>query len=385
MEPLVVYGLDPSYYSGKLEGYLRYKEIPYRFEELSSASFRTVFQHTGLLKMPAVALADGRWLTDTTPIIAWLESQQPEPAVIPADPVQAFVSRLVEDYADEWLWRPAMHYRWSYDGEHMGGRLADELLRDVRAPRFLRRRFIRRRQYTYFVPGDGVTPETRAHVERIYTDNLAWLEAVLAEQPFLLGARPTLADFGYFASMFRHFGIDPTPARIMRDTAPGVYAWVARLWNARASRDGGGALAPAGTVPATWAPILADVGGVYLPYLNANAAAYAGRAPRFDVVVQGVQYRSVPTSQYRVWCLEELRRHAQALSEDARARVEALLAPSGGWTALWAADAPTSDWDPEGTAPFARPPKLDRATRREVSRFGTMWGRPGSGSGLGSR
>jgi hypothetical protein len=31
--------------------------------------------------------------------------------VIPLDPLVAFVSRLVEDYADEWMWRPAMHYR----------------------------------------------------------------------------------------------------------------------------------------------------------------------------------------------------------------------------------------------------------------------------------
>lgn len=385
MSALALHGLNPSYYTGKLEGYLRYKEIPYRFVELSTASFETVFRNTGLLKMPAVELDDGRWLTDTTPIIEWFETQQPEPAVIPADPVQAFVSRLVEDYADEWLWRPAMHYRWTYDGEHMSGRLADELLRDVRAPRFLRRRYIRRRQYTYFVPGDGVTPETRAHVERIYTDNLAWLEAVLAERPFLLGERPTLADFGYFASMFRHFGIDPTPARIMRDTAPGVYAWTARVWNARASRVGSGALAPAGTVPDGWTPILADVGRVYLPYLNANADACARREARFDTTVQGVPYRQVPTSQYRVWCLEELRRHARGLSDDARARVQSLLAPHGVWDALFAATDVRSGWDPDGLAPFARPPKLDRDTRREVSRFGTMWGRPGSGSALGTR
>ena len=27
------------------------------------------------------------------------------------------MSRLLEDYADEWLWRPAMHYRWSYEAD----------------------------------------------------------------------------------------------------------------------------------------------------------------------------------------------------------------------------------------------------------------------------
>ena len=76
-----------------------------------------VGRRTGAAQMPAVELPDGRWMTDTTPMIEWLEAQQPEPAVIPRDPLQAFASRLVEDYADEWLWRPALHYRWSYRGD----------------------------------------------------------------------------------------------------------------------------------------------------------------------------------------------------------------------------------------------------------------------------
>jgi hypothetical protein len=215
-----------------------------------------------------------------------------------------------------------------------------------------------------------------------YTGNLAWLEAILAEQPFLLGERPTLADFGYFASMFRHFGIDPTPARIMRDTAPAVYAWVARVWAARASRVHG-ALAPDGTIPQSWAPILTDIGSVYLPYLDANAAAYARGEERFDLVIQGVSYRRLPTSQYRVWCLEQLRRHVGALADADRARVQTALERHGAWTLLWVCGELRSGWDPDGLAPFARPNDLDRAAWRRAAKFGTMWGRPGSRSALG--
>ena len=61
-----------------------------------------------------VRLADGRWMTDTTPMIAWLEERHPDPAVIPpAEPLR-FAALLIEDFGDEWLWRPAMHYRWSH-------------------------------------------------------------------------------------------------------------------------------------------------------------------------------------------------------------------------------------------------------------------------------
>ena len=49
--------------------------------------------------------------------------------MIPADPLQAFVSRLVEDHADEWMWRPALHYRWSYsrDAHLLSHRIVEEL------------------------------------------------------------------------------------------------------------------------------------------------------------------------------------------------------------------------------------------------------------------
>src|SRR5262245_3114301 len=111
--PLRVYGSEISYFTGKLEAYLRYKEIPYERVAMSAPhAVRAVTRATGAMQMPAVELPDGRWMTDTTPMIAWLETQRPEPCVIPRDPLQAFVSRLLEDYADEWLWRPAMHYRW---------------------------------------------------------------------------------------------------------------------------------------------------------------------------------------------------------------------------------------------------------------------------------
>ena len=35
--------------------------------------------------------------------------------------------------------------------------------------------------------------------------------------------------------------------------------------------------------------------------------------------VQGCRYASLPVSRYRVWCLEELRRHWQALDESTQA------------------------------------------------------------------
>ncbi len=348
---LTVYGSAISYYTGKLEGYLRYKEIPYRFVAFSPTVGQRLRTETGTSQMPAVELPDGRFMTDTTPMIDWFEKHYPESAVIPTDPLQAFVSRLVEDYAEEWLWRPAMHFRWNYrpDALLLSRKITDELLRSVLFPGFMKRFVIRQRQRGFYVRLDGVTRETWHAVEASYFDTLDRLSKIFATRPFLLGQAPTLADFGFFASMFRHFSQDPTPAELMRQRAPAVFEWQARLWNARASQQSGELVSG---VPQDWEPFLEDIGRAYLPYLCANADGFAAGKKRHDAEIEGVRYRNLPVSAYRVWCLERLRAHFEALDEEPRAQARSLLERHGCWEPLWRIENPESHYDPDGRVPF---------------------------------
>jgi glutathione S-transferase len=350
---LLVYGSEISYFTGKLEAYLRYKEIAYTLVPMTPRVRAKVARQTGTAQMPAVALPDGRWLTDTTPTIAWLEGEHPEPPVIPPDPLQGFMSRLLEDYADEWMWRPALHYRWSHRGDALllSRRIVDEMMPRVPLPGAIKRWAIRQRQLRRYVGGDGISAATRAHVEGVYRRALEQLEPILQARPFLLGERPTLADFGFFASMFRHFGLDPTPAAIMLARAPGVYAWLGRVWNARGSRL---PASLAAGIPSDWGPILDEIGRAYLPYLCANAEAWKARRNRFPFSIDGVVYEALPASRYRVWCLERLRAHFDGLQDGARAKAQALLERHGCWEPLWRVGAPASGYDPDGRAPFAR-------------------------------
>ena len=177
-----LYGLKISYYTGKMEGYLRYKEIPYEFVVLDRKTMGRLKRETGAAQMPAVELGEGRFMTDTTPMISWFEAESPEFPVIPSDPVLRFLSFLLEDYAEEWLWRPAMHYRWSYkaDRYHLPRKIVDELMPDEPAPGFFKRAFIRRRQHVEYVIRDGVDANTWDHVESIYLDTLDRLEAIFS-------------------------------------------------------------------------------------------------------------------------------------------------------------------------------------------------------------
>jgi glutathione S-transferase len=347
-----VYGSRISYYAGKLETYLRYRGIKYELMPMFDYA-REIRAGAGALQSPVVQLEDGRWISDSTPMLAWFEAQRDGASIYPEDSGMRFLALLLEDHADEWLWRPAMHYRWSYrqDREHASGVLADEQLSSLRRPRFAKRWGIARRQLGGFVRRDGVTAATREHVERTAMAAFDGLDAILAERPFLLGERPTIVDFGFVGPMFRHFAQDPTPAELMRQRAPRVYTWVARMWEARAQPDTAEILSQ---VDAPLAEVLREACETHLVQLRENAGAFARGATHFAQEVQGCRYERLPVSRYRVWCLEELRRHWQALDETTQSTLRAHL-PEPGAAVLWDQEpVAQSGYDPERRAPLNR-------------------------------
>jgi len=357
---VIVFGSKISYFTGKFESYLRYKQIPYEFRALDLRHYsRVVPRALGATQLPSVRLEDGRWMSDTTPMIAWLEHRHPEPAVIPRAPAQRFVSLLIEDYADEWLWRPAMHYRWSFpaDRQLAGTRLAQELV-VAPLPLALRRAFVARRQRRLFVRGDGIDAHTGAHAEAVVAGLLDRLEAIFRVRPYLFGGRPTVADIGLMGPVWRHFVHDPTPARLLQERAPGVLEWAARMWSSRAREIGGEALLEG--IPADLGPLLREIGQTHLEALAANALAHREGRIRHELTVQGVTYRNLPTSAYRVWCLEELRARFAELPPQAAAEIGALLEAEGCREPLWRVGGLSSGHDPTGDAPFCAVSRMVR-------------------------
>jgi glutathione S-transferase len=288
--------------------------------------------HTGFFQIPQVECPDGSWLVDTTPTIAYLDSVHPQPRTSPIDPAANFIALLLEDYADEWLWRPAMHYRWSFDNsaQLMSSWLAEHLT-DPDISLADKKAFFYERQKGTFVDGDGVTSETRAAAEASYQHALSSLEGIFATRDFILGDRPTQADFGFMGPMFRHFFCDPDPARLMRATAPGVQEWVARMWNMKPARFSSAAQVEA--IPAGLDDLLEPMASVYLPYLLANEAAVLAEEAQVSYQVQGVAWTE-PAKPYRLWCLDQLRRSYQSLDDDARSRVASALGEASADKAL---------------------------------------------------
>ena len=328
-----VYKSDISYFSGKLEAYLRYKGIAYEAVDCGQAEMDKIARATGMKKMPAVEMDNGQWLFDTTPMLEWLEQQHPQPCTVPDDPALAFLALLIEDYGDEWLWRPAMWWRWVPRASRWAVGYA---IGKAFAPKLLARPlgwFFGHRQQREWLWGDGVNRDNVGAVRDMLFREFEFLEPLLARQPFLLGSHPSAADFGYFASMFRHFGNDPDPAEVMRRQAPNTYQWLARLWNTSAEK------LPAlieWQWPQTpeWQPLLTRIAADYLPYLHQNALAFQRGQRRFDFTGNSLTFIGTKTTNYRVYCRERLQQQYQQLSEADRDKLEQLFQPVGGLDVL---------------------------------------------------
>ena len=89
--------------------------------------------------------------------------------------------------------------------------------------------------------------------------------------------------------MLRHFGQDPTPAEIMRNEGPAVFAWLGRVWHAQAS---GRFTQFVDTVPGEATPMLQEIAQTHLVQLTANAQAHAAQQQRFEMRVQGCHARN---------------------------------------------------------------------------------------------
>jgi glutathione S-transferase len=358
LQPIELYGSNVSYFTGKMENYFSLKGLSYQLKPMQlPRDVRMIEDQVGLWQMPVLKLADGRWMTDSTKTIQWFEAQNSANPIIPSDPLQAFICYLIEDYADEWLWRPAMHFSWHYaEGAHFASRhLADEVLGSVKVPGALKRWQLRRRQRSGYTTGDGITPACVEGVEKIYFDTLNHLQRIFENRLFLLGDRPSLADIGLSGPFFRHFALDPVPLENMRQLAPAVLEWVARLWNTRMSEH---TADWSEGIPEDLTPLLKDIGSSYLPYLCANSKAVANGQKLFDAEINGVPYRKARYSHYRVWCLQQLRDRFNELEGEASEQAKVLLETTGCWEPLWREQTLPLLPDQEAGLPFKASTKM---------------------------
>lgn len=322
-----LHGLGPSPYSVKMRALLRYRRLP--FVWTGGGSPRDVAIAAGLpAVIPVLRFPDGRMMNDSTPLAYALEREHPGVrSVIPDDPGLAFVSDLLEDFGDEWLTKMMFHYRWYYAADRAFAQTWIVSSRDPVMADGARRRMMadfNDRQVGRMALV-GCTEQNRPIIEDSYRFVLDTLDRHVRHVPFLLGARPSLGDFGVYGQL-QILSVDPTPAAEMRARAPDLFCWLMRLDDA--SGVEGDWLDATAPLPETLVALLRHAGETYLPFLAANARALQDGASDFTVELLGRPFAQ-GAFRYQGKCYDALRKRHAALPMSARRWLDPVLADAG--------------------------------------------------------
>ena len=355
-----MWGTPHSLYAGKLRSYLIKKQVPYLEMIASDPRFLSeVIPQIGHMVVPVLETPEGELLQDTTEIIDHLEDRFESPCLKPSGPVQNVIALFLDAFGSNYLLPLAMHYRWSFlDQQELF--LRTEFARAI--PQMdhtarLQTASVIMSKFAGFLPNLGVTESVIPTMEESYKELLAVLEIHFQQHPYLLGGRPSIADFGLMAPLFAHLGRDPVPTGLMKNTAPSVFRWTERM-NSPALVDSDYPDEPDGfpeddAIPSSLLPVLACAFAQWTPGLRADTECFNSWLTRVEAPQSGsmvshdgkrqvhphvgrISYRWRGVTMERashphsLWHLARAQRAEQALTGVDAARLNALLESVGG-------------------------------------------------------
>jgi glutathione S-transferase len=285
--------------------------------------------------------------------------------LIPQDPRLAFICQLIDEAFDEFGLYMVHHMRWvgSAQTTPMGKMTALEFRRllppgfEPRLARRLYRRQVSRCPYLFSVAPEGydagVTrdrtppprsgfPPTHALLDEAWRRYLAAMEHLLANQPYLLGGRFTLADASAYGQLGMNL-VDPQAIAQLELLAPNTFRWLCAIRDGRQCEHGRGDLA----LTSSLKPLLRIITSTFVALMRQNEKAYEHAVADGETVFNeaafdrhralydghllGHPFRAVAkTFQVRVW--RELKESWQALDVQDRNSLEQELLPDAGIT-----------------------------------------------------
>lgn len=337
-QPVQLKGAPGSPYTRKMLAYLRFRHISYQLLIGNHATDLGLPEpKVGLLPTFYLPDEDGdlKAVVDSTPLIRRFEAEVDGRHAVPDNPVLAFVNYLIEDYADEWLTKAMFHYRWYYDADiKMAGtilplwqsvQMSAEQLQKMSS-------YIADRQISrlYVVGSNDVTAPV---IEDSYKRFLQIFDRLIQKQPFVLGSRPSSADFGLYAQLTQLAKFDPTPAALCMQVAPRVHAWTDLLDDQSGNAASSDGWMSVDAVRTTLEELLTEIGRVYAPALLANAAALQAGQEQMQATIDGRAWQQ-PAFAYQGKCLQWINQEYQQLTAADRRQVDEILAGTGCETLL---------------------------------------------------
>lgn len=343
-QPYTFYGWHASYFAGKARTYLHYKQVPLAEPTLTLWTLMgPVKRHTGAAAMPALRTPTGQWLSDSSEIIDHIEAAFPQRPVLPPTPLQRCVSYLLEAWFDEWWIPMVMHSRWSYPENYR-----ELFRRDVGNqlmpgfPRLAKNMAVDHvaRMLRGMCPAVGIRPQQLGWLNSWSEHALDLLHTHLQTQPYLLGSRPSLADFALAGPLYGHLARDPWPAREWMAPRPALGRWTDRMAKLPTQAAAGGLL-PEDQIPDTLVPILRLVISEFTPFvqgIQSQVEALAATWPPGKTLPRGLADVCVSTPQgrfcrnalpYTLWMVQRLQAVFASLPQAEQDRVRLAFASWG--------------------------------------------------------
>lgn len=229
MDKIILYGTSGSLYTGKARSYLIKSAVPYKEITTSGEHYQKVVKPQAKTpSVPVVEFNDGRVIRDSTLIIDYFESLNGH-TFSPTNPRQKIISLLFDVIGSEGLLRPAMHYRWDFldlnaDTIRFFFESMVPLHKDKKEAGAKVMNIMKGAGQAF-----GAVPENFSVIESLYEEFLQKLDVHFSQQPYLLGGKPSIGDFGLMAPMYAHLGRDPKPLQLMQAKAIHVFRWVERM------------------------------------------------------------------------------------------------------------------------------------------------------------
>ena len=333
-EKYSIYGNDLSPYSVKIRSYFRYKDIEHEWIERNLKTQKTFNKLAKIQIIPLILCPDGEVLQDSTPIILKMEKKFIKNPVVPEEPVLSLLSRLLEEYADEWAVKHMCHYRWHYEEnlDAAGKRFAKLYVpQTIQQIAWLRTFFLNKATNAFKARMSkrlwvvGSNEITKIPIEESFKNLIELLDKHLEARPYMFGNRPSIADFALWGHIY-NANNDVTARELIQKHVPKLNNWIERMEDPKEMGDFETWL----DLKPTLLPLIKEeVAETFLPWVMANNEAVKNNKDKVSITLKGRPFEHKVTSvqKFHAKSFSLLMEHYKSISRDQE--LEEMLVETG--------------------------------------------------------
>ena len=175
----------------------------------------------------------------------------------------------------------------------------------------------------------GSTDANRDVIEESFVRLLTLLEDHFSHFQFLLGPRPSRADFGLFGQFSQLFFWEPDSALLAAKCSPRSVIWAYQIDDLSSLEiDDTQSWFTRDSLPDSLSKLLHEIGRTYAPFLLANERSLLEGETELSCLIHGHEYRQSPFP-YQLKCLNWIREAFETLQQEEQKAVLQILEGTG--------------------------------------------------------